>query len=134
MIELNIDPATPLMSLIQEKDPSINIYVNGTLPSTGWPNEFITIRSNGGVNSNATKRGIGECMLSVSLYVKLNGGATNIVKESLFLAKIQGLFDTPLTSGRFSYHLSPYPFVYDNKSIEADYSTKIINIRTFINY
>jgi len=132
---LNIDPASPLKTLIQATDPSINIYVNGTLPTTMWPDEFILIEKNGGINSNASKRGYAECTLMVSLYVKLTpNGAANTVRESILLGKFQTLFNQPLGSGRFSYHLAPYPFVYDNKSIEATYSTKIINVQTFINY
>jgi len=133
-IELNIDPATPLKTLIQARDSSIGIYVNGTLPSAGLPNEFIVIRGNGGIWTTASKRGNGECTLMVELYVKLINGATNAVKESYILGLFQTLFNTPLISGRFSYHLAPYPFVYDNKSIQEGYSTKIINVLTKINY
>jgi hypothetical protein len=134
MVELNIDPATPLKNLMQAMDASINIYVNGALPSVALPDEYIVIEKNGGIGTNASKRGNATCTLLVSLYVRLQSGATNVVRESYLLGLFQSVFNSPLISGRFSYHLAPYPFVYDNKNIDSGYSTKIINVQTFINY
>jgi hypothetical protein len=134
MVELNIDPATPLKTALMAKATLPTIYVNGELPSASLPAEYITIEKNGGIGSSATKRESGQCTLLLTLNIELKSGAVNTVKESLILGKFQTLFDKPLISGRFSYFLAPYPFVYEGKNITAAYSQKIININCFINY
>lgn len=139
MVSLNIDASTPLKSLIQVTTPDTTIYVNGALPSSNLPEEFILIEPNGGIRTVATKFGNALCTISVSLYVKLlTTGQTNTVKEDILIGKFQSLFADSIstTSGddKFLYELGSNPVVYSGRSLVSGYSTKVINVNCFINY
>lgn len=95
MVSLNIDASTPLKSLIQAMTTDTTIYVNGALPSSNLPEEFILIEPNGGIRTMATKFGNALCTIAVSLYVKLlTTGQTNTVKEDILIGKFQSLSRT----------------------------------------
>jgi len=139
MVPLNIDSVTPLKNLILSVTSDTSIYTNGGLPSSGLPGSFILIDPNGGIRTNASKFGNALCTLSVSIYVSLlSTGATNITKENMIVDNFQSLFKDILKAStgenHFTYELASTPMMYSGKSLISGYSTKIININSFINY
>lgn len=136
MVNLNVNPSDALKALIlPEMDSGFVIYTNGSIPTSALPDEFIDIRTNGSLSSIASKRGVAEQVLAVSLYRKLlSTGATNAVRENILLGKFQSLFDNPLLSSEFSFHLDKSGIIYQGKNIEEGYSTRVLNVRVFINY
>jgi len=135
MISLSIDPQTPLKDLILAKGVTQDIYVNNETPSSDLPKHFLEIAQNGPMTTKSTRVGNAECMLSVSIYVKnMSTGATNNVKMKMILDQFEAMFAKPLKSGSFSYALEPLNMVYSGKSLASGYSTKIINVKTYINY
>jgi hypothetical protein len=136
MVNLNVNPSDALKALIlPEMDSGFVIYTNGSIPTTALPDEFIDIRPNGSLSSIASKRGLAEQVLTVSLYRKLlSTGASNSVRENILLGKFQSLFDNPLLSQEFSFHLDKSGIIYQGKNIEEGYSTRVLNVRVFINY
>ena len=72
MVNLNVNPSDALKALIlPEMDSGFVIYTNGSIPTTALPDEFIDVRPNGSLLSIASKRGVAEQVLAVSLYRKL---------------------------------------------------------------
>lgn len=139
MVQLNVDPTTPLKTLIAAQATGLTIYVNGGIPTTGLPETFASIDANGGINTVATKRGNARCVLTVSIYTKLlSTGAVNTVKENITLGSFQSAFSSiakaTVSNVFYSYEPAKAPFVYSGKSLISGYSTKVININCFINY
>ena len=139
MVALNIDASTPLKTLLTTTGSDASIYVNGGLPSTGLPDSFILIEPNGGFNTESEKFANAKCTLAVSIYTKLlSTGATNVVKENLVVSKFQALFEDTFSisvnQNKFTYELAINPVMYSGKSLVSGYSTKIINVNSYINY
>lgn len=139
MIPINVDPCTPLESLIKAQAASLATYKNGGIPTSGLPETFASIDANGGISTDATKRGNARCVITVSIYTKLlSTGAVNTVKENITLGSFQSVFSniarTTVSETTYSYELAKAPFVYSGKSLISGYSTKVINVNCFINY
>ena len=129
MIALNSDPATALKALIATKTGSMVIYVNDETPSVNQPDEFIEIMLNGPIGSTASQMGTGECMLLVTINVKLlSTDARNHKRENIVLGLFQSIFDGAKKQSGFTFSLDRRKLVYQGKSIVSGYGSKILNV------
>ena len=134
MVQLNTDPASQLATLLSTQVSGLRVYTNNGIPTSGIPDEFVSIDMNGGIQGLDTKKEVATCVLAVSIYEKLlSTGSANTTKANILLGKFQSIFDVCAKTTGFTFMINPNSMVYDGKSILSGYSTKVLNINVIIN-
>lgn len=130
-MQLNSEPDIALKDLLEKSGVTETIYGIGQLPKTGMPDSFIEIMQNGPISSNASQMGVGRCVLSLVVTVKLlTTGSRNVKKENLIISKFQNLFNPAKVHQGFIFSLDKRNLVFSGKDLVSGYSTKIVNIIT----
>lgn len=108
------------------------IYSRGERPASGLPYDFIDIVENGTISSESVAGGLKTCKIACSIYVELNNGVVNDVKNSFIMDKIEEALPSAIAYDGYEFTLDFKNLITDAKHIVTDYSTKTLNINAKI--
>lgn len=110
-------------------DLGITVYASGETPTSGNPDQFISIENNGSTSTTASQYGLMTQTLLVGIYTKLSAtGIKNTVKEEKIWNIIFERFKDAYISNEYTFSLSKFNMFNDAKNIVSGYSTRFVNI------
>lgn len=114
-------------------DGVVGFYPNDTVPTSGIPESFVEVVTNGSVSSPVSEFGIRSCSLLLILNIKLSGkGEANEVRETYLLSRISNAVSKPFQRGSYHFSLDKRNLVYSGKSLYSGYSSKTMSFNVKI--
>lgn len=114
-------------------DGVVGFYPNDTVPTSGIPESFVEVVTNGSVSSPVSEFGIRSCSLLLILNIKLSGkGEANEVRETYLLDRISNAVSKPFQRGTYHFSLDKRNLVYSGRSLYSGYSSKTISFNVKI--
>lgn len=123
----DLTPAQDLRDKLNA-DPNVTTqaFTSLDVPSSGLPDEYISIIQNGAVRRYLSSSDLFEANLLVSINVRLlTTGAANEAMQSKILKQVEEAIAIP-------GYVTQTSVVYEGKNLVANYSTKMINVTTRI--
>lgn len=101
---------------------SIPAFTAQDVPTSDWPDAYITVTLNGAVNRMTTSSDLFEANVIVGVYIRLlSTGAANAARQAAIMSQLDEALKIPGT-------VLNQNVLYEGKTLVANYSTKLVNL------